>query len=382
MRTVSKWTAAAILSVLMIGTAFGQESEDSWIEVEADVVGVLQRASGFSGYFVNTDGGSTEASALFDIGLTARPLESVAAYVRFKTGLGDGIDAVIPSFSLFNTAAIGNDARLDELWYEHAFGEKVRLRGGKLDLTMAFDTNAVANNEYDQFLSGGFVNNLAVEFPYDTGLGAMLWISPNTFFDIGVAFADAGGGWDDVFDSFFTIVELGMKPEIAGRQGNYRVYGWHNGSDHLNLSSYSADFEANYGFGLSVDQEIADGVTLFARYGRGRGGVSPIEQAWSAGLGISGKFLGREDDTIGLAYGQAIMGKDWKIQIPTIPGSDFVLDVGGNEHRMEIYYNIKANNLLNVSPHFKWTKNPIGDNGDGGAWAFGVRAHINLGRGW
>ena len=375
MKTVSIWILGTVLFLFMAGMVLGQENDTSRIEIEADIVGVIQSSPGYTGLSGDTDG-ATEASALFDIGLTARPWESGTAYVRFKAGLGDGIDELIPTLSIFNTAAIGSDARLDEIWYEHAFGEKVRLRGGKLDLTMAFDTNAVANDEYNQFLSGGFVNNLAVEFPDDTGLGAILWISPNTLFDIGFGFADATGGWDDVFDGTFSIAEVGIKPEIAGRQGNYRVYGWHNGSDHYNVTTYSADDETNYGFGLSADQEIAEGVTLFARYGRQRGSVSMIEQAWSTGLGISGKFLGREGDTLGLAYGQAITGKDWKSI-----NSEFSWDLG-NEHRMEIYYNIKTSNYLNVSPHLQWTKNPIGDNGSGSAWAFGVRAHLNLSRGW
>ena len=373
MRTVSKWTAAAILSLLITGAAFGQEEKASWFEFELDAVGVFQGSPGFTGQFEDTDS-AKEASAIFNLGLTARPWESGAAHARVKAGLGDGIDEIIPSLSIFNAAAMGSDARLHELWYEHTFGEKARLRGGKIDMTTDFDANGAANDEYSQFLSDGFVNNLAVEFPEDTGLGAMLVVSPNSFFDVGIGFADAAGGWNDVFDGLFSIVELGIKPEITGKPGNYRFYGWFNSSDHERLNSTDTSFAANYGFGISADQEIAEGVTLFGRYGRQRGSVSEVEHAWSVGLGVTGKFFGRDEDTLGLAYGQAIMGKDWK-SLDDDTGWD-----SGGERRLEIYYSIKAGNFLKISPNLQLVKNPLGDKGNNNAWAFGVRAFFNLNR--
>ena len=367
--------AGAILSLFMVGAAFGQESESSRVEIEAGTIGVLQGSPGFSGQFADTDS-ATKASVLLDLGLTVRPWESGTAHVWFRAGGGDGIDGVIPTFSIFNATAIGSNARLEEIWYEQAFGEKIRLRGGKIDITSAFDTNEAANDEYNQFLSGGFVNNLAMELPDDTGFGAMLWISPNTFFDIGVGIADTAGGWKDVFQNVFSIFELGLKSEIAGRQGNYRFYGWHNGNDHERLLSPDIADDANYGFGLSADQEIAENLTLFARYGRQRGSVSLIEQAWSAGISISGKFARREGDTLGFAYGQAVIGKDWKSLDPETGINS------GNEHHLEIYYNIRANNHLNISPNVQWVKNPIGDKGNSRVWGGGIRAYFNLGGRW
>lgn len=377
MKKVSTGTATAIiLTLFTICTAFGQEGETAWIDLEAHAVGVLQSSPGFAGQSGDIDG-ATGATALFDAGLTVRPWESGAAYVRIKAGIGDGIDEDIPNFSIFNAAAIGSDARLEEVWYEHSFGENVRLRGGKIDFSMIFDTNEAANNEYEQFLSNGFVNNPAVEFPEDTGLGAMLWFSPNTFYDIGVGFVDAAGEWDDVFNSLFSIAELGIKPELAGRPGNYRFYLWHNGNDHERLLAPEDGYAANYGFGLSADQEIYEGVTLFTRYGRQRGSVSPVEHAWSAGIDVSGKFFGRRDDTLGLAYGRAITGKDWKSLVADVVGMD-----PGSEHRLEIYYRFKANDYLNISPNLQWVKNPALDKGNDNAWAFGIRAHLNLFRVW
>ncbi len=73
------------------------------------------------------------------------------------------------------------------------------------------------------------MNNLAVEFPDDNGIGAMIWSSPRDDLGFGVEFADADG--DSMFDDVFSIAELDFKPKIGGRRGNYRLYGWLNNKD-------------------------------------------------------------------------------------------------------------------------------------------------------
>jgi len=372
MRAVS--ILSLISSLLVAGAAFGDENEAPWYkntDVVVDAVGVLQGSPGMTGRFADT-GGFADATLSFDLKLTARVSESGKAYMQFKVGNGGGIDEDIPNLSWFNTAISGSNLRLAKIWYDHAFGEKARMRVGKIDITTSFDTNEAANDEYDQFLSNIFVNNLALEIPGYSNFGAMFWVSPTAFFDIGLGFADAANDWNDVFGNPFSILELGLKPKIAGRQGNYRVYGWHNGKDHERLLSPDVADDANYGFGLSADQEITEDVTIFARYGRQRGSVSQLEHTWSAGIGVSGRFLGRKEDSLGLAYGRAVIGKDWK-SLDSLTGMD-----SGSEHRFEAYYRIKANKYLNISPNLQWAKNPNGDKGNGSVWAFGIRTYLSL----
>jgi len=379
MKTVSQWMiAGAVLFMLMTAAASGyeasaasgEENERHRYEIAGGVTGVFQGSSGAAAAGIN---GVFKSSMSFDAEFKLRTSKSGKAYLLFESGAREGIDAHIPSFSGFNDDADDNfNLRPSEAWYEHAFGGKTRLRGGKIDITTDFDTNAVANDETEQFLSSGFVNNLAVEFPDDNSFGAMLWVSPIDLLDVGFGFADAAADWNNVFRNPFFILEFGLKPKFAGRQGNYRFYGWHNGKDHERLNSSDDSYAANYGLGFSADQEVADGVTLFARYGRQRGTVSEIAHAWDAGLDISGKFIRREKDSLGLAYGQAVIGKALKSLAPET-GVDL-----GNEHRLEIYYRIKANRYLDISPNMQWVKNPAGERGINNIWAFGVRARFNI----
>ena len=375
MKEVLSWASGSVLFMLMAGAAFGDEKKAPWYKVAVAITSVLQGSPGAS---ASENEGIFAPSMSADFELTIWTPESGTAYLLFESGAGEGIDANISTFSGFNGAVDDRfDMRPSQAWYEHAFGEKARLRGGKIDITSDFDTNAVANSETDQFFSGVFINNLATAFPDDNSLGAMLWVAPNDFLDLGFGYADAAAGRENIFNNPFFITELVFKPVIASRLGNYRFYGWYNGKDHERAGAHEdIATDPNYGFGISADQEIAEGVTLFARYGRQRGSISEIAHAWSAGLEISGKIPRREEDWIGLAYGQAIIGKDGK-SLALQSGADF-----GNEHQMELYYKVKATSYLNIFPNMQWVKNPGGDRGITGVWAFGVRAcfHINLPR--
>jgi carbohydrate-selective porin OprB len=353
-----------------------KEEEKRWyekIDIAVGATGVLQGSAGVKKR-LSSEGNVTDGTASFDLELSIPVTPSGKFFTLFEAGSGDGIDGDIPTLSGFNDAANDDDRlRLSELWYEHNwFGERLRIRAGKIDLTTDFDTNAVANDEKTQFLSGGFVNNLAIELPDDNGIGAMIWFSFRDDLGIGIGFGDADGDGDDLFDDAFSIAELDFKPKIGERQGNYRVYGWLNDKEHVDLKDPDKTGEKNYGVGLSFDQEITEVLTLFARYGWQRGSVSQIEHAWSAGLQCSGKFYGRKDDVIGLAYGMAIIGSDWE---------DTDRDNGirsGNEHHVELYYNLKVNDHLSLSPDIQWVKNANGDRDNDDVWAFGLRARLSF----
>ncbi|HDR14479.1 MAG TPA: carbohydrate porin [Desulfobacteraceae bacterium] len=356
--------------------ASADKDDSQWyrkMDVALGATGVLQRSSGVQKR-LGPDGDTTAGSASFELELTLPVPDNGTFYSLFEAGPGDGIDGIIPTISGFNDTPVDDDnVGLAELWYEHTWIEKrLRFRVGKIDITTDFDTSAVANSSADQFLSGAFANNLVVEFPDDNGFGAMLWISPADIWGIGIGVADADAGWDKVTEDIFSIIELDLKPKIAGREGNYRIYGWFNGKDHENLLDPNKTKEDNYGFGLSFDQQITDTVTLFARYGRQRSSVSRVEQAWSAGLQFAVDFYGRQDDAFGLAYGQSVIG-DAGEKLDRTNSIDTA-----DEHHLEIYYNFKVNDHLNITPDIQWVKNPDGDRDNDDLWAFALRARLTF----
>ena len=355
------------------------EGSNKWydkIDFSFKAIGVIQGSSGVRSR-LSPEGDVTDAAISFDFELSAPIGNHGLVYALIEAGSGDGIDGNIPTFSGFFDEADG-DADLDvtEFWYEHRFwNNKWALKVGKISLSgpvgcneCGFDANAIANDGSSQFLSPGFVNTLALEFPEDNGFGLALWFSPHELVDIGIGYGDADADWDNVFDDPFAIVEIDFKPKLADRQGNYRVYGWLNGMDHDELTHPAETGKAGWGFGVSCDHELCDGCTIFARYGWQRGSLYEVEHALSAGVQFSGKYFGRENDHIGLAYGLAILGGDYK-QTVSDPG---------DEHHFEAYYQLHVNENLSISPDVQWVRNPNGDTDNDDVWVFGIRGTLSF----
>jgi len=361
------------------------EDEERWydkIHVAIGATGVLQGPAGAKER-LSPRGNASDGSASYELELRFRTGERGLAYLHLEAGDGNGIDADIPALSCFNGDADGDgNVRFTEFWYARRFDNLgAVLEMGKLcfggpgdnapDDAILFDGNEYANNERSQFLSGAFINSPSMEFPDDNGLGAMVRVSPDGLLDVSAGIADADANWENVFEGVFSIVELDLKPKVAARRGNYRVYAWLNGKDHEDLRDSAGTKESNYGFGLSLDQEITNRLGLFARYGWQRGSVSRIERTWSAGLQCSARGFGGDGDVFGLACGEAIIGEAWK-DLARAGGVNT-----GDERRVELYYNLRANEHLTICPDIQWVRNPGGDRDNGDVWAFGIRVQFS-----
>ena len=342
-------------------------------DVGVGLTGVLQTTANVKKR-LNPDKDVTDGTISFDLEITNQIDKNNEFFTLFESGSGAGVNDNVPTLSGFNDDADDDEnLRLTEAWYETRFAnEKFRFRIGKLDLTTDFDTNAVANCETEQFLSTGFVNNLAIGFPDDNGPGLMFFASLNEFLDAGVGVAEGDEDWNNLNDDLFSIFEVNYKPQNNNRPGNYRLFCWTNKSDHIHLSDAAKIGEINHGYGFSFDQMVSDTTNVFARYGKQRETVSKIEKAWSAGFQTSAESFGRKDDIIGFAYGKAITGNSWRA------GAAASGVNCEDEHHAELYYSFNVNENLQLSPDIQWLKNAEGDKDNKNVWVFGMRAQISF----
>lgn len=299
------------------------------------------------------------------------------AFIHLEGGAGGGLDGdELDLFSGVNRDAgnSSNSVQVTEAWYEHYFFDKrVILTFGKLDATCYLDDNEIANDECTQFLGFAFRNSTALEFPDDNSIGARLGINPIESFELNLGFIDDNADWEDVFKSPFIFGQINVKPNLFALEGNYRFYIWRDDSEHTELIDITRDEEANYGWGISVDQGIIKPATVFFRCGWENDKVSNIEWAWSTGLQINGEIWNRDEDVLGVAFGQ------------NIPGDDY--GKGGNpdhhESRFEAYYNLHINDYLSLSPDLQVILSPKGvassDEGvDDTVYVIGLRVQIDL----
>ncbi len=130
----------------------------------------------------------------------------------------------------------GGDRAIDlsELWYEHVFfDERLRVRAGKIDLSVDFDTNAFANDETAQFLNNALIVSGNLPYP-DPGHGVQFVATPCDWFYFGAGVADAEAdvretGFRTAYhgrSDFFSMYEFGLTPRFSTAwgelPGNYR----------------------------------------------------------------------------------------------------------------------------------------------------------------
>jgi hypothetical protein len=327
------------------------------------------------------DDSATDASYSADLEIEKEFEDYGLAFLHFEAGNGEGVTDELQVFSNVNADVTG-DANFDliEAWYEHYFKSMpLTLTFGKLDATAYIDANDYANDECSQFLGDMFKNSAVIEFPDDNSAGVRARFESVDFLDIELAAVDANDGWEDIFNNIFFAGQLNFKPNLFDRFGNYRVYGWVNDKDHIKWSSPAETKEKNYGFGLSFDQELTEVLGIFARYGwqnpkvYSSGADFSLEQSWSAGLQLAGNLWGRNDDVLGLAFGQVIPSDDYKAA-----GTNLKADP---ENHLEAYYNFKVNDHLSISPDIQVVWNSYGGDAAGGDNTIvvgGIRSQVDF----
>ncbi|MFH1336150.1 MAG: carbohydrate porin, partial [Candidatus Zixiibacteriota bacterium] len=299
------------------------------------------------------------------------------ALVHLEGGQGKGVGRKLsgfvcrghgeakPIFTGVNADALGDDGKptiAETYWEIPLFNKKLIATLGKLDPKAYFDGNAVANDETTQFMADIFVNNIAMDWPDNTG-GLRVTLNPYGIVEINLGVLSGDGDYNDIFKRPFAIGEINLKPKFFGElQGNYRFYYWVNGRRHMTWKNPYAK-EKSKGFGLSVGQQITPEITLFARYGIQDENIKydceeyslRIKNAWSLGGQINGKFWGREDDNFAIAYGQARPMDELKKRMRKAGAKPT------NEGHLEAYYRLALGKYVALSPDFQVIFNSSGN---------------------
>lgn len=283
---------------------------------------------------------------------------------------------------------------LSELWYEQEFlDDKLRVRFGKLDLLVDFDTNAYANDVTTQFLNGGLNNAANVPFP-DRGLGLQFVATPFEWLYFGAGVADAYGrgdttGFETTFHGpadFFSVYEFGLTPHFktawGDLPGQYRFGLWY---DPQPKAEFFNDLGGrlrtvpmkrdDVGFYTSLDQMVwrenplvdgdEQGLGVFFRYAYAHGDVNTIEHFWSVGGQYLGLIPTRDNDVLAFGVAQGILSERLRLT-----GADPKCETA-----LELYYNIELLPWLTLSPDFQWILCPGGESGRD-AFVIGARLQM------
>ena len=311
-------------------------------------------------------------------------------------GINDG--SVGSWFGVNGDAAGPRSLDITQVWYEQAFADDTFLvRLGKLDLAgtfecrgcpVSFDGSLYANDETSQFLNNAFINNPTIPFVY-TGLGAIAYWNPVESWYLAAGFVDAQGdaretGFRTAFhkeDYFVYMAETGVVSEIDGHNGKmtgaYRLGLWYDPQPKAVTSEEEArTYRDDIGVYVTCDQmvlkEAADescdqGLGLFGRYGYAPARTNDLTQFWSFGAQYKGLFDGRDEDVMGLAFGQGFFSDKARGSF----SSDY-------ESVAELYYNLQLTPYANLTPSIQYIANPSGEAGTKDATVFAVRAQLTF----
>lgn len=186
-----------------------------------------------------------------------------------------------------------------QLYYEQwMFDDRLMAVVGKIDTTNYVGTNRFADDTL-YFMNRAFSSNPAINYP-GNGLGGVLGWQVTERITVGGCIADANGveteaGFHTIeAGEFFMAAEVGLALDIAGAgEGNYRLTAWRSDE------AEDAELPEDYGFALSVDQEIGERAVPFFRASWSDGDATGVSAVVGGGLGVEG-LMGREEDTVGV----------------------------------------------------------------------------------
>ncbi len=346
------------------------------------------------------------------------PLEPIGnvdhkLFAHFRMGQGLGLNSAFSELGAFASApnavafrasgASPDDsvAILGQAWYQASiplpFGgfkprsrETLELTFGKMDIFGFFDQNAAAGDESTQFLNSIFVHNPLLD------AGGQIGVDANGFqpgfvasylnetrkpeswrLSLGVFGTGEGANYQRFFSSPLIMAQAEASLRLYGLAGNYRLYGWNQGQG-TQLDGFTAK---QAGWGISADQRVGDGVTLFGRYGQMAKGAVPFDRALTLGVEFNGSYWDRGADALGVAAGWLQASGDYRaaggsgdLNGDGIP--DFTFVPNGAEKVAELYYRYRISPQFELSPDFQYVWRMGGNPGADNVSVLGLRAQL------
>lgn len=315
------------------------------------------------------------------------------AYVQYLLPLGDGY-----------TSVTRTQDQLPGQVPTSAFLFKV----GKLAVGDDFDQNRYANSPRNQFESWALINDCAWDYPADTRgyTGGLVfgYMRPAWSLKFGVYRMPQRANQEalewPLTRAHGDSMELDLMPADSGTVIRLLVYrnvgrmGIYQDAINQALASGGkpdivadrADGRVKHGFGLNLEQPLADGGDsgVFLRAGWNDGqtetfNLTEVDRTLSFGGQLSGAHWGLADDRLGV--GLVIDGISAVHQrYLELGGCGFELCDGrlnyGHEAVIETYYRMQAGKYAQISPDIQFIENPGYNRDRGPAKVYGLRLHL------
>ncbi len=344
------------------------------LNISGGITSILQGTSGIA-----NNGDVTDFTYTLDLNFEAAISEKGKVVVALEAGDGNGVNDNMPSLSISNYDAYITEnggivtPSVSQAYYEGEYMDGLLgVTVGKLDVHSLYDENAYANDETDQFISGIFTRYPGSIFPELDSYyapGVALTVKPAEMFEFRVIGANGNGsGFEEIVDNGYVVGHVNIMPKLLGREGNYRFHLIYDARNYTDIDT--GDVTENTSYGLSADQEVADGIGVFARYALMDDSIDEnlVKSAISAGVSLSGSLWNREKDVVGIAAGVLGINED----------SSSVAANPDDESHLEIYYKLGYSDHFTLTPDLQIVTNAGGDADNDTITVYGLRAQMNF----
>jgi high affinity Mn2+ porin len=354
---------------------------EAWINPEIDQGFGLTGTLGVAGF---TSGEAYKVGADYPYARLHR------AFVRQTIDLGGDVQKVDAGLNQFSGSQTS---------------DRLVLTVGKFGVVDIFDTNRYAHDPRSDFMNWsladtGTFDYAADAWAYTVGAAAEWYQGPWTLraglFDLSIAPNQTA--LDPTFGQFQWVGEIERRYVIWDQPGKVAVTGFLTRGrmgtfeDAILLAALTGNpaniaavrqYQSRGGIGMNLEQQLMPNVGFFARAGFANGNIEPyeftdIDRTIAAGLSISGKKWGRDDDTFGIA---GVVNGITKVHQAFLNAGGLGILVGdgqlpnpGTEKILETYYSFPVlwskftlDYQLVVNPAYNRDRGPVS--------VFGFRVH-------
>ena len=289
---------------------------------------------------------------------------------------------------------------------------RLEVRFGKFSAVDFFDQNSVGSDTHFQFMNWTVDNNGAYDYAADT---RGYTVGVNADFEDrnwGFRFAEAlmpkvANGIDLVWkpwqahaENFEFELRRGMLPKKAGvlralaytnyaNMGIYRqaIAQFEEGLlPAPDITNHPWHITRKYGFGLNVEQNLTQYLTVFGRFGWDNGktesfAYTEVDQSFAGGVAANGAWWRREHDRAGVAFVSNAIAKDHQIYLAD-GGDGFLLGDGrlnyGREKIIETYYTGHVWRGVYLAPGLQHINNPGYNRDRGPVLVPSLRLHVEF----
>jgi len=287
--------------------------------------------------------------------------------------------------------------------------DRLVLTIGKYSVVDIFDTNAYAHDPRNDFFNWSIIDMGAFDYAANSWgytYGAALewykdwWTARAGVFDLSQepnSVALSRGFAQGQF-----VGELEERHNLWDQSGKLKFLYWLTRGrlgtylDAISLGAATGQtpstsddrrFRTKDGFGLNLEQRLADDFGVFARASVSQGTVEEVDftdlnKSISAGLSLTGSRWGRPDDTVGLAGAINRISHQGKLYLAAggLGGiiGDGQLPNAGPEQILEAYYSVGLSSFAHFTADYQFINNPAYNRNRGPVSVFGLRLHLQF----